>query len=387
MTKIDEILIVLGILLLAGMLAEAMAKRIAIPRVTLLLICGFLLGPSVFDFLSISITNQWFPIITKVSLGMVGFLIGGSLITNQLKKLGYKIIIISLSIVIATVILMSTSLFFLTQSLNLSLLLATIAIATAPAATTDVIHELKSTSRLSFLLKGIIAIDDFWALIVFSIVLAIVSADASGSIKHVLTYVSRDLFGAILLGILLEIPIAFLTGRIQEGEPSLAEALGAVFLCTGLALWLDFSFLIATMVMGIVVSNFAKHHTRPFHAVEGIEWPFMILFFLLAGASLHISALRSIGVIGVAYISLRIVARLIGSWFAGLIVKIPFREMTKLGLALLPQAGVSLGVALVAIQESPDLEDSIMPIVLSGTVFFELIGPLFTRHALLAEPI
>jgi len=236
MTKIDEILIVLGILLLSGMLAEAMAKRIAIPRVTLLLICGFILGPSVFNFLSISITNQWFPIISKVSLGMVGFLIGGSLTTHQLKKFGYKIIIISLSIVIVTVILMSISLFLLTQSLNLSLLLATIAIATAPAATTDVIHELKSTNGLSFLLKGIIAIDDFWALIVFSIVLAIVSVDASGSIKHILVFVSRDLLGAIFLGIILGMPIALLTGRIQEGEPSLAEALGSVFLCTGLAL-------------------------------------------------------------------------------------------------------------------------------------------------------
>jgi len=141
------------------------------------------------------------------------------------------------------------------------------------------------------------------------------------------------------------------------------------------------------MVMGIIVTNFAKHHTRPFHAVEGVEWPFMILFFLLAGASLHITSLKAMGVIGIAYISLRIVARLIGSWIAGLIVKIPFRDMTKLGLALLPQAGVSLGMALVAIQETPGLEDSIMPIVLSGTVFFELIGPLFTRHALLAEPI
>ncbi|MBE0575576.1 MAG: hypothetical protein IH613_06730 [Desulfuromonadales bacterium] len=91
--------------------------------------------------------------------------------------------------------------------------------------------------------------------------------------------------GAIILGILMGMPMANLSGRVRPGEPTLVEALGFVFLCAGISFWMEVSFLLSSMVMGVVVVNLAKHHARPFNAIEGIEWPFLTLFFVLSGAS------------------------------------------------------------------------------------------------------
>lgn len=99
----------------------------------------------------------------------------------------------------------------------------------------------------------------------------------------------------MILGVLLGFPAAYLTGRIRTGRPMLMEALGLVFLCGGIAIWLDVSFLIASIVMGAVVANFARHHEYPFHEIENIEWPFMTIFFVLAGASLELDMITQIG--------------------------------------------------------------------------------------------
>jgi len=160
---------------------------------------------------------------------------------------------------------------------------------------------------------------------------------------------------------------------------TLVEALGLVFLCGGIAQWLEVSFLLASMTMGTVVANLARHHTRPFHAIQGIEWPFMILFFMPAGASLHLNSLYKVGMIGSAYIVFRIMGRMIGSWAGGRISGAPSVITRWMGMALMPQAGVALGMALIAIQRRPDLTDLILPIVVASTVLFEVIVPVLTR--------
>jgi Kef-type K+ transport system membrane component KefB len=176
--------------------------------------------------------------------------------------------------------------------------------------------------------------------------------------------------------------MAYVTGRIRPGEPSLVEALGVVFLCGGIAIWLKVSFLLASMVLGCVVANLARHHIRPFHAIEGIEWPFMILFFVLAGASLQFETLFQIGLVGSAYIILRIIGRLLGGWIGGAITHAKPLMRRWMGIALMPQAGVALGMALVTIEHRPDLGEIILPVVIASTVLFELIGPVLTRIGL-----
>jgi Kef-type K+ transport system membrane component KefB len=169
---------------------------------------------------------------------------------------------------------------------------------------------------------------------------------------------------------------------VRPGEPSQAEALGLVMLCAGGAVWLDVSYILAAMVLGAVVANRASHHNRPFRAIEGIEWPFLILFFLLAGAALHLEALAQAGMLAVAYIGLRIAGRILGTRLGGRLSGADPAVRHWMGLALLPQAGVAIGMALLAGQRFPEINDIVLPVVLGSTVIFELVGPVVTRWTL-----
>ena len=155
-----------------------------------------------------------------------------------------------------------------------------------------------------------------------------------------------------------------------------------VLLCAGLAVWAGVSHILAAMTMGALVANLASHHDRPFHTIEGIEWPFLILFFLLAGAALHLDALAEVGLLGAGYILLRVAGRLLGTRLGGWLNGTDPATRRWIGLAMLPQAGIAIGMALLASQRFPELRDIILPVVLGSSVVFELIGPVITRRVL-----
>ncbi len=382
MDAVATTLLTLGVLLLLGLVTDALGRRTPLPRVTLLLIFGFLIGPSAFDLLP-ALGEKWFHVIADIALVMVGFLLGGKLTLPSMRRHGRLVLWISIASVVATAAVMLVGLLLIGVRLDIALLLAGIAPATAPAATADVVHEVRARGRFSRTLLGIVAVDDAWGLILFSLMLtAAHGSGEEGGNAVSLVAGAWELGGALLLGIGLGIPMAYLTGRIQAGEPTLVEALGLVFLCGGIAIWLEVSFILASMVLGGVVANLARHHTRPFHAIEGIEWPFMILFFVLAGASLHVDALYHVGLIGFAYVVLRVIGRFLGAWMGGVIGRAGPVVRRWMGMALMPQAGVALGMALVATERCPNVGDIILTVVIAATVIFELIGPVMTRIAL-----
>jgi len=230
-----------------------------------------------------------------------------------------------------------------------------------------------------------VAIDDAWGLIVFSVLLAAaqVIAGGDGAGWDALAHGARELGGAVVLGALVGVPAAYLTGRLRPGEPTQAEALGVVLLAGGIAIWLELSFLLTAMIVGAIVANLAKHHERPFREIEHIEWPFMVLFFILAGASLHVERLAAIGWIGAVYIALRAAGLVLGAYVGGRAGGAEARVRRWMGLAIMPQAGVALGMALVAGNAFPDLRDTVLPLVIGSTVVFELAGPALTRLAIL----
>jgi len=383
MAELDKTLITLGALFLLGLLTDAIGRHTRLPRVTLLLVFGFIIGPAGLGFLSPH-HEKWFSLIADMALVMVGFLLGEKFTLAALREHGRFVLWLSVAEVFVTALVVMIGLLLIGVDVTTALLLGGIATATDPAATTDVVNESKADGLFTRTLLGIVAVDDAWGLIVFSLMLATAQAISGqgGTLAPLLT-ASWELGGALLLGIALGIPMAYITGRIKPGEPTLIEALGVVFLCGGIALWLEVSFLLASMVLGTVVANLARHHARPFHAIEGIEWPFMILFFVLAGASLHTQSLLRIGLTGLAYIIFRFIGRLVGAWVGSAISRADRAMRRWMGMALLPQAGVAMGMALVAVQRRPDLEEIVLPIVIASTVLFEVIGPVLTRIGLL----
>jgi Kef-type K+ transport system membrane component KefB len=138
------------------------------------------------------------------------------------------------------------------------------------------------------------------------------------------------------------------------------------------------------MVMGATIANLARHHEYPFHAIEDIEAPFLIVFFILAGASLELDALAAAGLLGLVYMLSRVIGKMVGAAAGARISHADALTSRWMGLALLPQAGVAVGMALVACSTFPEYRHVLMPIVIGATVVFEILGPIGTRFALAA---
>ncbi len=375
------LLIMLGGLLLVGLVTDEIGRRTRLPRVTLIILFGLAVGPSGFDLLPRAF-HDWYEFIASVALTMVAFLLGGRLSLPALRKHGKTILMVSLTVVVLTAVLVGLGLIAIGTPIILALLLAGIATATAPAATQDVVRQARAKGPFTDTLLGIVAVDDAWGLIVFSLLLVLAGAIAGGGVYEILGHCLWELGGALAVGAAVGLPAVFLTGRLKPGEPIQAEALGLVFLCAGLAIWLGVSFLLAGMVAGAIVVNLAKHHRRPFHEIEHIEWPFMVLFFVLAGASLYLDRFAVMWGFSIAYIVLRTFSRVIGGWLGGRLAGASVLHRRWIGLALIPQAGVALGMALVASNHFPDLGETLLTITIGTAIIFEVFGPILTLVAL-----
>lgn len=375
-------LIAIGALLLTGMLADEIGHRTRLPRVTLLILCGLAAGPALLDLLPDSLT-ELYDTLAVLALSMVAFLLGGKLSRVQLKKSGQAVTTVSASAVIATAVIVFAGLWLMGFAPELALVLAALATATDPAATNDVIRQYRARGPFTTVLSGIVALDDVWGILIFALCLmgaqALAGVDGSG----VLGRAVWEIAGSLALGAVVGLPAGYLSGRLQPGDPTLAEALGIVFLTAGLALWLDLSFLLAGIACGAMVVNTGRHHSRPFHEIEHIEWPFMIFFFVLAGASLQPALLPQLGLLGGGYILLRLAGRLAGGWLGGRFARNAGTQKSYLyGLSLLPQAGVALGMALVAAEALPHYRNEILTVAIGSTIVFEMLGPAATRLAL-----
>lgn len=375
------LLIALGVLFLAGLALDTFGRLVHVPRVTLLILLGAILGPPLLDILPAPLATAD-DVYADAALTMVAFLLGGSLNRQTLAAHGREIMIVSLCVVAVSLIVVTGGLLIAGVPVVLALLLGSISVATAPAATRDVVRQSGRTGRFAKNVLGIVAIDDAWGLLVFSVVLTAAGTLVGTGSSHTLMHGLWEAGGAIALGIAIGVPAAYMTGRLKKGEPTLLEALGVVFLCAGLALWLNVSFLLAGMVCGMVIVNLARHHDRPFHEIERIEWPFVLLFFVMAGASLEVNMLAEIGLVGLLYVGLRIIARIAGGWTGGRLAGLPHGESVLVGMALMPQAGVAIGMALVASDRFPDYAEQVLAITIASTIIFEIIGPLSTQYAL-----
>lgn len=382
MDSIPQFLLGLGGILLLGLATDLLGKRTFLPRVTLLLVFGVLIGQEGFDIIPQLFLDR-FDLIANMALLMVGFLLGGKLTKDHLQTSGKIILWISAMAAVMTTVVVTIGLSLIGLPLELAVLLGTIASATAPAATVDIILESEERGLFGQRLLNIVALDDAWGIILFSIGLSFV-AGINGIVdsKLPILIAFKDIGGSILLGMFIGLPAAYLTGRIRPGQPILTEALALVFICGGLAIWLEISFLVASMVMGAVISNLAKHHERPFHAIENIEWPFMAVFFVLAGASLEFDLINEVGLVIIVYILSRTIGKIIGSETGARLGRADIPTRKWMGVALLPQAGAAMGMALVASNHFPEYRQVLLSIIISTTIFFEIIGPVFTRWAL-----
>lgn len=376
------VLLLVGVLLLTGYAAHLLGGRLHVPRVTLLILLGVVCGPYLLNVVPNEVV-AWFPYVAHFALAMVGFLLGESFVGKELRRAGRAVVWVPVLYVLFTSCLVFLATFAVEWSIVVALLLAGIAPASAPAATLDIVHENHAKGPLAKTLLRVVAIDDAYGVILFSLLLAIAEAvTGQRAATMEMLWGLWDVFGAVALGLLLGTPMAWLTGRLRKGEPAILEAAGFVFLCAGVATLLNFSYLLSCMVLGAVVANKAKHYTRPFHAIEGAADPFLAVFFVMAGLRLELDVLATVGVLCVVYILARSAGLILGGRLGSRIAGAPAVVQKHLGWCLLPQAGVALGLALLAAERIPEVGERLLPMIIASTVLFEVVGPIFTQHHL-----
>ena len=380
----------LGFILLVGLLAERLIQKIKLPTVTAFILVGILIGPSLLNLVNTQLITSS-GLISNIALGIIAFSLGESFLFSSFKEIGKPVIYISLTAALLPWLLVTVSLHvFLAQPLTTAMLFGAIASATAPAATLMVIREYRARGNLTNTLLGVVAIDDAWCLIVFALSFALANdallgGNASPSLLTILYPFFREIVLAIILGGFFAFICHFCARYIKVKSDLLIYLLGFLLLNTGLALYFHLSLLLANIVFGAVLVNLSPTSFKFFDLIKTIDAPLYLIFFILAGANLEINLLQGVAFSALIFILFRSLGKVSGAFLGGYLSKTEPKITKYIGWALLPQAGVAIGLALIVKENFPQLGTALFPTIIATTVFYEIVGPLFTKYALVAS--
>ncbi|MDN6730882.1 MAG: cation:proton antiporter [Atopostipes suicloacalis] len=380
-------LLKLGILLFTGIIGGKIADRFKLPDISGYIVGGLLLGPSLFNMIKAGEVGSSFQLLNDFALAAIAFGIGNEFLYEHIKKIGKKVVIITVIQVIGTMAIVFFTMFTLfNQSFSFSLLIASIAVATAPGGLVLIIRELKAKGPLVDTILPVVAIDDALGLIAFSISLSaveLIKLGGSFSIFKMLAAPVIEIGGSLLLGALLGFLLSYFSKKAKGKEQLLAIVLGFILLSASFSDLLDLSPLLTAMMMGTMVRNLLIRSNRIFRAVSEFTPPIFILFFTLAGASLDVKILSQVGFLGIGYILARILGKVIGTGIGAKAVDAHPNIIKYLGSSLLPIGGVSIGLVGIVSSELPQLGAKISSVVLFSILVFDIIGPILTRRAII----
>ena len=388
------ILLQMGILILTGLLFSKLAKLVKLPNVTGYLVGGLLVGPSVLGALGIPLITDEFLTemnsVSEVALGFIAFTIGTQFQFEYFKRVGSGPIVIAIfEALIAVVCVFLGMVFILRCDVAFSLVLSAIAAATAPAATLMVIKQYKADGEVTKNLMSVVALDDAVALVIFGIMVAVANAISGNTDNLAWTILSPfvEVFASLaigfVVGLLMSLLLKWFTGRSNRISVICAVILIVVSL-SAVITFLNLSTLLACMMMGAVFTNTTKRSNvnTIMELCDRFTPPLLILFFTISGASLKLNILLTVGLVGLIYIVMRVVGKVAGAYLGATITKSPSTVKKWLGLALIPQAGVAIGLTIVAGNVVPEYANEIRAVVLCATLIYELIGPAITKFAL-----
>lgn len=395
-------LLIIGICLSAGLLASYIFKWLKIPQVVGHISIGVLLGISGFKLLDLDSIYQ-LEDLTLIALGFIGMMIGSELRWARLKRVGLSILAITFFETTCAALFVGVATYLFTQHALLSLLLGALAAATAPGGTTTVLQEYRTRGPLTNTLLGVIGADDAFAIVLYTIAFTTgkswITASTASNMSHILIHVGWDIGLSILIGSLFSALFIMVMKQINDTDARQIFGLGFVFCCTGVAIWLGSSVILANMAMGICISNMRPHQAKPFFQIlYKITPPIYIMFFILVGAKLNIFLVSSMGAIGGLYFICRILGKLSGAWIGSVLSRASTQVKQNLGLCLLSQAGVAIGLAISANKELEALSNIynnpnlffnnqnigmvIINVITATTFIFQIIGPMFTKYGL-----
>lgn len=382
-----KILLSLTIILLMGFLMTRITKLLKLPNVTAYIIAGVIIGPAVLNIIPSDIINKM-GFVSDIALAFIAFGVGKFFKRDVLKQTGIKVVIITIFEAVMAFILVTLAMHFIFKidkdsSWSFSLLIGAIATATAPASTIMTIKQYHAKGHFVNTLLQIVALDDVVCLLIFSVASAITSqsGEETLSFMSILLPLLYNL-GVIVLGFVLGFLLNKILSPKRSKDNRLIIIVAMLLGLSGLCGILDISPLLACMVFGATYIN-VSYDKELYHQLDNFTPPIMTIFFVLSGMKLDIASLKTAGVIGVAYFFIRIVGKYLGAFIGAIVAKEEKPLRNYLGLALIPQAGVSIGLAFLAERMLPtDVGTMLVTIILSSSVLYELIGPACAKFAI-----
>lgn len=402
-----QILLSLSIALFAGLMLSRVAKLLKLPAVTAYLVAGILVGPFClgalgfegFGFTSMENVDK-FSIICDVALGFIAFSIGNEFRLSQLKKTGKQATVIGIVQAVFTTLLVDGVLilvhFAMPDKLSLpaAIVLGAVASATAPAATLMVVRQYKAKGPLTDILLPIVALDDAVGLVLFAVSYGVANALLSGQVDMISVVLEPilEVVLSLLLGLVMGLLFTFFEKFFHSNSRRLAMSVTFVFLTVALSMLkfeiggvhISFSSLLVCMMLGTVFCNICDFSEELMDRVDRWTAPLFIMFFVLSGAELDLSVFKDFAIvaIGLIYILSRSAGKYTGAYLSAKSVKCEPTITKYLGITLLPQAGVALGMAIKAEQLGP--EGAIVAnITLFAVLIYEIVGPMLTKISLM----
>lgn len=373
----------LGLMIFVGMALGRLVKKIKLPNVTGYLLAGLLLGPSILGLLSEEFLSG-ITVISDAALGFIAFSIGNEFKISYFKRVGATPIIIACLESFFAVAFVTVALMLAGCSTTFSLVLGSIAAATAPAATIMVIKQYKAKGPVTETLLSVVAIDDATALIMYSISIAAATALSGGNatVKELVLKPVVEIGGALVVGAILGFLFLLPMKAFKKDGNRLSLIIAFIFVGLGLSQLCGFSSLLLCMAMGAVVANFSPDVNQIMKLSDRITPPIFMLFFVASGADLKLSVLPAVGLVGIIYIVVRVVGKMFGASLGAIVCKADKNIRKYLGPALVPQAGVAIGLSLAASSVVPEHASEIRTVILCGTLIYELVGPVIAKTCL-----
>jgi len=378
----------LSLILLAGLFLARIVNVFKLPNVTGYILAGMLIGPSFLGIIPREVVSS-FNIISEAALGFIAYSIGGELSIKHLRRMGSSILVIPLAESLgAFLVFIAAMALIFKQPLPFSFMIGSIAAATAPAATIMVIRQYNAKGPLVDTLFPVVALDDAVAIMVFGIAVGISQSlpMASTGVIAMIMLTGRlilEIFIALGLGLCVGLFLSVISRYLRGHDTLLSFAIACIFLTVGVASYFNVSSLLACLALGAAVTNLVYRSDRVLSVIDRFTPPIFVSFFAISGADLQISVLRQVGLLAIGYVIFRMIGKVLGAYLGAKWTNAPAVVQKYLGLALAPQAGVAIGLSLVAEKALPGIGIVLRNIILGSTVIYELIGPVVAKQALM----
>jgi len=370
-----------GVVILLGLLGGKLSHRFKIPRVTGYMLTGLVFGPSVLGLISAT-TLQNIYMINEIALGLILFAIGGEIELRHLRAMGIKVLYIGLAESLGAFLLVGGLTWLLTGDRGMTILLGAISVATAPGVTLLVIREYRARGPLTDTLLAVVALNNVLCLVLFRFAFSVYSFMAGELLSVIALALLKELVASVLIGGVIAAIITFWEQKIDDLSELLLVIIGGLLVGIGLSRQIGISSLMVCLIIGAVTNNLSMMHRLVYAELRQTEMPFYIAFFVLSGASLHLGSLAHLGVLGLVYLISRPIGKAVGARLAAARFQAEPAVTKYLGVTLLPQAGVAIGMVLTLSETYPELGQAIGAVVLSSVIIYEGIGPFLTRLAL-----